>query len=224
MGYDQFGDGSGCCGRQLRINYNGKSTVATCVDECASCPQWGQIDLTKGLFEYFVGDLGIGVFYGSWSYVNGDDSGDGDETTTKKQTTSTTHKTTSTPKATSTTVKKAAAVTTTHTSSSAKPSSSKKASSSSKQASSSSKQASSSSKASSSAKPSASAVSSTSATSAIPTATEAVANVGSSADNTAGAPIAGAIGTGGESGAPSLGVNKLVAAVAVVALAAVQAL
>ncbi|KAJ6610258.1 hypothetical protein B0H10DRAFT_2225150 [Mycena sp. CBHHK59/15] len=47
MGYDQFGDGSGCCGRQLRINYNGKSTVATCVDECASCPQWGQIEWQK---------------------------------------------------------------------------------------------------------------------------------------------------------------------------------
>ncbi|KAJ7677541.1 hypothetical protein B0H17DRAFT_111683 [Mycena rosella] len=28
MGYDQFGDGSGCCGRKLRINYNGKSAVA----------------------------------------------------------------------------------------------------------------------------------------------------------------------------------------------------
>ncbi|KAJ7689426.1 hypothetical protein B0H17DRAFT_637569 [Mycena rosella] len=38
MGYDQFGDGSGCCGRQLRINYNGKSAVATCVDEVWPCP------------------------------------------------------------------------------------------------------------------------------------------------------------------------------------------
>ncbi|KAJ7206537.1 hypothetical protein GGX14DRAFT_637535, partial [Mycena pura] len=68
MGFNQFGDGSGCCGKQLRINYNGKSAVATCVDECASCPQWGQLDLTKGLFEYFTGDLGIGVIYASWSF------------------------------------------------------------------------------------------------------------------------------------------------------------
>ncbi|KAJ7217736.1 hypothetical protein GGX14DRAFT_336907, partial [Mycena pura] len=69
MGYDQFGDGSGCCGRKLRINYKGKSAVATCVDECASCPQWGQIDLTKGLFKYLTGgDLDVGVIYGSWSY------------------------------------------------------------------------------------------------------------------------------------------------------------
>ncbi|KAJ6504569.1 hypothetical protein DFH09DRAFT_1375319 [Mycena vulgaris] len=92
MGYDQFGDGSGCCGRKLRINYNGKSTVATCVDECASCPEYGQIDLTKGLFQFFEPDLGVGVFYGSWSYADGDDSGDPPETTTKK--------TTSTPKPT----------------------------------------------------------------------------------------------------------------------------
>ncbi|KAJ7120697.1 hypothetical protein C8R43DRAFT_1034015 [Mycena crocata] len=31
MGYDQFGDGSACCGKKLRITYNGKSTVATCL-------------------------------------------------------------------------------------------------------------------------------------------------------------------------------------------------
>ncbi|KAJ7092316.1 ricin B lectin domain-containing protein [Mycena belliarum] len=106
MGYDQFGDGSGCCGRKLRINYNGKSAVATCVDRCASCPQWGQIDLTKGLFEYLTGDLGIGLIHASWSYVDGNDNG-GDKpppaTTTKQappKTTSTTQQavTTSTTK------------------------------------------------------------------------------------------------------------------------------
>ncbi|KAJ7600363.1 hypothetical protein C8J56DRAFT_7599 [Mycena floridula] len=106
MGSAQFGDGSACCGKQLQITYNGKSTVATCVDECMSCPQWGQIDLTKGLFEFFTnGDLDIGVIYGSWSYVG---SGDDDEpapTTTKKP--ATTHKTTptTTPRADPTTVK-----------------------------------------------------------------------------------------------------------------------
>ncbi|KAJ7869490.1 hypothetical protein B0H14DRAFT_2727358, partial [Mycena olivaceomarginata] len=70
MGTDQFKEG--CCGRQLNISYNGRSAVATCVDECATCPQWGQLDLTKGLFEFFVGDPGIGIFYGSWSYIDGD--------------------------------------------------------------------------------------------------------------------------------------------------------
>ncbi|KAJ7899467.1 hypothetical protein B0H14DRAFT_2673503, partial [Mycena olivaceomarginata] len=70
MGTDQFKEG--CCGRQLNISYNGRSAVATCVDECATCPQWGQLDLTKGLFEFFVGDPGIGLFYGSWSYIDGD--------------------------------------------------------------------------------------------------------------------------------------------------------
>ncbi|KAJ7917917.1 hypothetical protein B0H13DRAFT_1869830 [Mycena leptocephala] len=63
----QFEDG--CCGKQLRITYDGKSTIATCVDECATCPEVGQLDLTKGLFEFFVGDPGIGEFYGSWSHV-----------------------------------------------------------------------------------------------------------------------------------------------------------
>ncbi|KAJ7165661.1 hypothetical protein C8R43DRAFT_987247 [Mycena crocata] len=98
MGYDQFGDGSGCCGRKMRITANGKSTVATCVDECATCPQYGQIDLTKGLFKFFTdGDLDVGVIHGSWSYVDGDDDGGDDETTTTKKTTAqqtTTKKTT----------------------------------------------------------------------------------------------------------------------------------
>ncbi|KAJ7212189.1 hypothetical protein GGX14DRAFT_296426, partial [Mycena pura] len=68
MGYDQYGDG-GCCGKKLRINYNGKSAVAQCVDECATCPQYGQLDLTKGLFQYFTeGDLDIGVIHASWDY------------------------------------------------------------------------------------------------------------------------------------------------------------
>ncbi|KAJ7670864.1 hypothetical protein DFH06DRAFT_1370091 [Mycena polygramma] len=56
MNYNQFGDGSACCGKQLKIDYNGKNTVATCVDECTSCDTWGSLDLTQGLFEFFVGD------------------------------------------------------------------------------------------------------------------------------------------------------------------------
>ncbi|KAF7310003.1 hypothetical protein MIND_00373100 [Mycena indigotica] len=72
MNTAQFGDGSGCCGRQLKLNYNGKTAVATCVDECPTCPEWAHLDLTKGLFQYFNnGDLGTGTLYGSWSYVDG---------------------------------------------------------------------------------------------------------------------------------------------------------
>ncbi|KAJ7447509.1 hypothetical protein B0H11DRAFT_2082390 [Mycena galericulata] len=67
MNVPQYTSG-GCCGKQLTIDYNGKSAVATCVDECASCPDVGQLDLTQGLFDYFAGDPGIGTFYGSWYY------------------------------------------------------------------------------------------------------------------------------------------------------------
>ncbi|KAJ7779410.1 hypothetical protein DFH07DRAFT_936249 [Mycena maculata] len=208
MGTNQYADGSGCCGRQLRLDYNGKSTVATCVDECATCPGWGELDLTEGLFEFFVGDPGIGVFYGSWSYAD-----DTTTTTTSTHTsTSTTHKTTSTStaKPTSTAVVEKVEVSTTHTSS-AKPSSS------------SSKKASS-----SSAKPSSSASTSSTATSettALPTATEAVGNVGSGVETTAAAvPLAGALSGSGTSGVAALAAPKLVAALAVVAIAAIHAL
>ncbi|KAJ7670869.1 hypothetical protein DFH06DRAFT_1468559 [Mycena polygramma] len=138
MNYNQFGDGSLCCGKQLRIDYNGKSTVATCVDECASCDTWGSLDLTQGLFEFFVGDPGIGEFYGSWSFADSSSSGDDDTTTTstqKKTTTShtttptpTTHSTTSTHTTTSTT--STHTTSSTHSSSSAKSSSSARPSSS----------------------------------------------------------------------------------------------
>ncbi|KAJ6554792.1 hypothetical protein B0H19DRAFT_1263090 [Mycena capillaripes] len=106
MNYNQFGDGSACCGKQLRINYNGKSTVATCVDECATCDVWGSIDLTKGLFTYLVGSGGpdVGEFWGSWSFVDGND--DPPPPPPKKTTTTTSHHTsthTSTHTTTSTT-------------------------------------------------------------------------------------------------------------------------
>ncbi|KAJ7846453.1 hypothetical protein B0H13DRAFT_2363006 [Mycena leptocephala] len=63
MGFDQYGtDGSACCG---------KTATATCVDECNTCPDFGQLDLTKGLFEFFTnGDLGVGVIFASWSFVD----------------------------------------------------------------------------------------------------------------------------------------------------------
>lgn len=38
MGTTLFEQG-GCYGKQLVITANGKTTTATCVDECATCPQ-----------------------------------------------------------------------------------------------------------------------------------------------------------------------------------------
>ncbi|KAJ6529287.1 hypothetical protein B0H19DRAFT_1274324 [Mycena capillaripes] len=68
MGFEQFETGV-CCGKQLTITVNGKTATASCVDECAIC-QYGQLDFTKGLFEYFTGgDLDVGVIHGDWSYV-----------------------------------------------------------------------------------------------------------------------------------------------------------
>ncbi|KAJ7670851.1 hypothetical protein DFH06DRAFT_1370070 [Mycena polygramma] len=136
MNYNQFGDGSSCCGKQLRIDYNGKSTVATCVDECASCDTWGSLDFTQGLFEFFVGDPGIGEFYGSWSFSDGSDDPTTTTSTQKKTTTTytstptpTTHSTTSTTHTTTSTTHTTTS-STTHSSLSARPSSSAKPSSS----------------------------------------------------------------------------------------------
>ncbi|KAJ7501824.1 hypothetical protein B0H11DRAFT_1799602, partial [Mycena galericulata] len=119
MNSQQFGDGSGCCGKTLTISYNGKSTNAACVDECPTCYDFGHLDMTEGLFDFFVGDPGIGVFYADWSYAGAaapPPPPPPPPTTTKKAapppTTTTTH---TTPKATPTTTKEAPKATTTHT-------------------------------------------------------------------------------------------------------------
>ncbi|KAJ6575858.1 hypothetical protein B0H10DRAFT_943664 [Mycena sp. CBHHK59/15] len=41
----------------MKITVNGKSAVATCVDECMTCPSWGALDMTKGLFKFFSGAM-----------------------------------------------------------------------------------------------------------------------------------------------------------------------
>ncbi|KAJ7934240.1 hypothetical protein B0H13DRAFT_2305965 [Mycena leptocephala] len=140
MAAPQFGGaGAACCGKKLSITVNGKTAIANCVDECVAnaeqCYEAGQLDFTKGLFEYFTGgDLGVGYIYGSWSYTHdndgpsggsGGDGGGGTLTaaTHHTTTTTTTHQTKTTTHPTTSSVK---------TSSSAKPSSSAKASSSAK--------------------------------------------------------------------------------------------
>ncbi|KAJ7024204.1 hypothetical protein C8F04DRAFT_165144 [Mycena alexandri] len=247
MASPQFGDnGSACCGKKLAITVNGKTAIASCVDECPAtseqCYAAGQLDFTKGLFEYFAGgDLGAGELYGSWSYTDGNEGpsggsgggdggsdgsggsggssgnhGDGGDAAnggdSGDDTTTTTHQTT-TPYPTSSSSK---------TLSSAKPSSSRKPSSSAKSPSSSAQHSS-----------SAKAFSSTpveSSSSALPTVTQDVANVGSgsgpSGDSDGADKISGGLGTGSgdSSDAASLSFNKVFAPFALVALIAAGAL
>ncbi|KAJ7924219.1 hypothetical protein B0H13DRAFT_2580568 [Mycena leptocephala] len=83
MAAPQFGGaGAACCGKKLSITVNGKTAIANCVDECVAnadqCYEAGQLDFTKGLFEYFTGgDLGVGIIYGSWSYTDDNDGPSG---------------------------------------------------------------------------------------------------------------------------------------------------
>ncbi|KAJ7676565.1 hypothetical protein DFH06DRAFT_1291559 [Mycena polygramma] len=95
-------DGSACCGKNVSITANGKTTTATCVDECMTCDAPGSLDLTKGLFQFFSGgDLNVGVLTGTWHYVDGSPGGETTTSTTKNTTTPTAQKkTTSTPTAT----------------------------------------------------------------------------------------------------------------------------
>jgi len=222
----QYGNGENC-GKQVRITYGGKTTVATVADECASCPTVGQIDLTKGLFEFF-GNPDIGELYGSWSFVDGnsgDNSGNDNEPKTTKKTTHKAAPTTTyqAPKTTSTPKKEFKATTTKKSTTSSKPSSSAKPSSSSKP---------------SSSKVSSTPASSTPASSTVPyvtpSATSAgsggVANAGSGpgsdSDTTSGdtSGIAGGISSGSSNGAESLTFNKVVAGATALVLLAVQVL
>ncbi|KZV60757.1 hypothetical protein PENSPDRAFT_716509 [Peniophora sp. CONT] len=74
------------CGKQISITLNGKTATATVVDECMGCPYAG-LDFSKGLFEYFS-DVGAGIIYGDWHFIDGSDSGSGSDnsaTTSTKQ-------------------------------------------------------------------------------------------------------------------------------------------
>ncbi|KAJ7801475.1 hypothetical protein B0H14DRAFT_3885046 [Mycena olivaceomarginata] len=57
-----FAGGPGCCNKQISITTNNRTANASCVDECPSCDGANDLDLTKGLFEFFSGgDLNVGV-------------------------------------------------------------------------------------------------------------------------------------------------------------------
>ncbi|KZT28537.1 hypothetical protein NEOLEDRAFT_1058556 [Neolentinus lepideus HHB14362 ss-1] len=77
---DMYGSGypGPNCFKSITITANGKTAVATIMDECPGCP-YGGLDFSQGLFEHFA-DTSVGVLYGSWYYNDG--SGGGGETTT----------------------------------------------------------------------------------------------------------------------------------------------
>ncbi|KAA1077262.1 hypothetical protein PGT21_001091 [Puccinia graminis f. sp. tritici] len=58
------------CNKKIKIFFGGKSTVATITDECPGCPPNG-LDMSPSLFEFFA-SKDVGVFYMSWSLLDGD--------------------------------------------------------------------------------------------------------------------------------------------------------
>ncbi|KAF9476346.1 hypothetical protein BDN70DRAFT_882603 [Pholiota conissans] len=75
---------SGFCFKNIRMTYNGKSTIASVTDTCPGCP-YGGLDLTEGLFKFFA-PASVGIIYGDWEFVDG--SGGGSSPATTKKTTS----------------------------------------------------------------------------------------------------------------------------------------
>lgn len=57
------------CFKQIRINANGKSAVATIMDQCPGCA-YGSLDLSPDLFSHFA-DHSVGVFNMDWDFIDG---------------------------------------------------------------------------------------------------------------------------------------------------------
>ncbi|PWN46067.1 hypothetical protein IE81DRAFT_284486, partial [Ceraceosorus guamensis] len=65
--YGFTGAKSQYCGRQIEIHYNGNTQRATIVDACPSCPNSGDLDMSRNLFSSLTnGNLGLGQFQMSW--------------------------------------------------------------------------------------------------------------------------------------------------------------
>ncbi|KAK0525796.1 hypothetical protein OC842_005395 [Tilletia horrida] len=69
---------SGWCGKKLRITAGGRTSIATVVDCCPTCPGNGDLDMSKILFQDFEG-LDAGIFQMSWSWVGADGGKDDDD-------------------------------------------------------------------------------------------------------------------------------------------------
>ncbi|KAF8987617.1 hypothetical protein BDQ17DRAFT_1289189 [Cyathus striatus] len=61
----QYNSGSNCF-RTITLKSGGKSTQATVLDECVTCPPGG-LDLTVPLFEFFQ-PISTGIIHGNWSF------------------------------------------------------------------------------------------------------------------------------------------------------------
>ncbi|EHK25048.1 expansin-like protein [Trichoderma virens Gv29-8] len=56
------------CGRQIRVNYKGRSEVVTVVDRCEGCAE-NDLDLSPAAFRGVVGDLGVGRTTATWDWA-----------------------------------------------------------------------------------------------------------------------------------------------------------
>jgi len=82
----QFGGGypGPNCFKKITMEYGGKTTIATIMDECPGCP-YGGLDLSIGLFTFFAAES-VGVLYGTWFFSDGSGGGGGAPATTHTHT------------------------------------------------------------------------------------------------------------------------------------------
>ncbi|KAK7466950.1 hypothetical protein VKT23_004014 [Stygiomarasmius scandens] len=71
------------CFKSITMQYNGKTTQATIMDECPGCP-YGGLDLSRGLFTFFAPES-EGVLTGTWWFNDGSGSGGSDPTTSSSE-------------------------------------------------------------------------------------------------------------------------------------------
>lgn len=56
------------CGRNIRINYEGRSVVVRVVDRCSGCAQ-NDLDLSPTAFQQVIGPLSIGRATATWEWA-----------------------------------------------------------------------------------------------------------------------------------------------------------
>lgn len=69
LNYVQW-DGGAHCGKQITIQYGGRTQTATIADQCLSCGGYGGIDLTPGLADAF-GMRDSGIVQATWNFGSG---------------------------------------------------------------------------------------------------------------------------------------------------------
>ncbi|KAK7750826.1 hypothetical protein SLS62_007225 [Diatrype stigma] len=66
-GTDANPNNAAVCGKQIAINYNGKTVVAEVVDKCWGCAS-GDIDVSNAVFSQLT-DLGVGRVQVTWDFI-----------------------------------------------------------------------------------------------------------------------------------------------------------